>query len=513
MGRAKEYRQRLKYQVASVRKKTLESLLAVRFSSELGMSETEARLLGYRLSRWILFRPEVRGPNQILFEAVAGRESFSRRHKVFKAVKLTPYDAEDLDLELEFGLWAMQLGRMLRLIEEAYCQDALLTGKQLTLLCNITPTSLRRRLREVRTAGIWAPVAGLGRAERETAGQPRSTWVLAGHLQGLPPMELRRAAALSRERFRNLLVRFAHVARLVQAGGFEPQEPEEAGWAALVEKAPANRLAHLLNEPGVAPDTGDWNTFRAGLEVDFALSPVKVRAVGEIVGELLSALSGERSAGDVVYWAVASTEPAGKPLEACRLVPVTLTLHDPVDVPPPEADRDINRLSGIKLAKVARCCAQAKRGGGYLTYADLSYLLGIHPEAIARLVRSNPQVVIPLRGAECDIGRGVTHRGKIIRLYLEMHTETEIVSRTGHSYEAVENYIKEFAAVLVLAERGLTAPMIRRVTGRSMRLVNTYLELIREYSGPVYAFRLHHLRKVFQVHEAELKKNPRGARR
>jgi hypothetical protein len=81
MGRAKEYRQRLKYQVASARKKTLESLLAVRFAEELGMSETEARLLGYRTGRWIISQPGVRGPNQILFDAVSGRDSFSRKHK------------------------------------------------------------------------------------------------------------------------------------------------------------------------------------------------------------------------------------------------------------------------------------------------------------------------------------------------------------------------------------------------------------------------------------------------
>lgn len=110
----------MKYQVASVRKKTLESLLAVQFANELGMSETKARLLGHRVSKWILSQSEVRGPNQILLEALAGRESFSRRHKTLKQIRLTPYDTEDLELELEFGLSTMQLGRLLRLIEEAH---------------------------------------------------------------------------------------------------------------------------------------------------------------------------------------------------------------------------------------------------------------------------------------------------------------------------------------------------------------------------------------------------------
>jgi hypothetical protein len=513
MGRAKEYRQRLKYQVASARKKTLESLLAVRFAEELGMSETEARLLGYRTGRWIISQPGVRGPNQILSDAVPGRDSFARKHKTLAKIRLTPYDVEDLDLELEFGLSNMQEGRILRLIEEAYRQDALMSAKHLTVLCNITPTSLRSRLAGLRREGMWVPVAGLSKVDRERGGELRSAWSLARYLDGAPLVEVRQTAALSREAFRHLWSRFSHVARLVLEGGFMSGDPEEAAWAAIVQAVPKKTLLPLLDEPGVASSAGDWTSFRSELLADFAMSPVKVRAIRDIAGEMLATLSDSRPDGDVVYWAVSSTEPAGKPLDACRLAPVSLTLYDPEDVPPPEVDRDINRLSDIKFRKVLRYATQAKYAGGYLTYADLGHLMGIHPEAISRLVRSNPTVAVPLRGAECDIGRGVTHRSKIIQLYLEMHTETEIVARTGHSYEAIENYIKEFAAVLVLCERGLTAPLIRRVTGRSIKLIYAYLELIEEYSGPEYAFRFHHLRRVFQMHEDDLKKSLRGVKR
>lgn len=97
-------------------------------------------------------------------------------------------------------------------------------------------------------------------------------------------------------------------------------------------------------------------------------------------------------------------------------MPVTLTLYDPQDVPAPDVDRDINRLSDIKFQKILRYTTQAKYGGGYLTYADVSHLLGIHSEAVSRLVRANPMAAVPLRGAECDFGRGVTHRKKIIQL-------------------------------------------------------------------------------------------------
>lgn len=132
MGREKEYRQRLKYQVSSARKKTLESQIAVELRSDLGMSETEARLLSSRMSRWVLSSPGVRGPEEIVVEAAGGRESFVRNGRALaKRVGLTPFSPEDLDLELEMGLLAMQHGRMIRLIEEAWLQDALLSARQL----------------------------------------------------------------------------------------------------------------------------------------------------------------------------------------------------------------------------------------------------------------------------------------------------------------------------------------------------------------------------------------------
>jgi hypothetical protein len=86
-----------------------------------------------------------------------------------------------------------------------------------------------------------------------------------------------------------------------------------------------------------------------------------------------------------------------------------------------------------------------------------------------------------------------------------MHTETEIASRTGHSYESIENYINEFANIYVLYSRGMPLALIRRVTGRSTRLVSAYIDLIEQYQGPDYAFRFSHLKQIFKMHN--LKKN------
>jgi hypothetical protein len=242
------------------------------------------------------------------------------------------------------------------------------------------------------------------------------------------------------------------------------------------------------------------------LRAEFGMPPVKIQAVRELLRELEDRLSEKRPEKKAVYWAVASHEPAGKPLEACALVPVQLTLVDEEDVPDPAQDADFNRVKEMKLKKAQRYATEAKRCGGYLTYADLGFLLGIHPAAISKLLQENAGTVVPLRGSECDIGRGVTHRRQIIELFLEMYTETQIVDRTGHSYESIENYIKEFGTVMLLSEQGMSVPMIRKVTGRSSRLVQSYLDLFAEYSKPAYAFRLNYLRRLVEAGESRSKK-------
>jgi len=279
----------------------------------------------------------------------------------------------------------------------------------------------------------------------------------------------------------------------------------------LLKTCTAERLAALSagRPAGPPPETCSWEAFSSHLRADFALSPARLRAITDLVEEMLSSLRDGRAPGRVVYWVVASDEPAGKPLSGCRLVPVRLTYWDPSDEPDRALNRDANRVQDLKVARIQRFSREAKAAGGYLGYADLSYLLGIHTAAISRMVRDHSPQPVPLRGSECDIGRGITHRTMVIELYLQMHTETEIVSRTGHSYESIENYIRDFARVLVLSERGLTPTMIRRVTGRSMALVRAYLRLVKEYSTPDHAFRFHQLRKVFcrREQEARVKKS------
>ena len=98
---------------------------------------------------------------------------------------------------------------------------------------------------------------------------------------------------------------------------------------------------------------------------------------------------------------------------------------------------------------------------------------------------------------------------KAVPDWFQMHTETEITERTGHSYESVEVYLRDFARMVTLADQGMNAVMIRRVTGRSMSLVNAYLELYQEYDRPQYLFRLAEIRHVFARDDVQGQKKGR----
>ena len=324
-------------------------------------------------------------------------------------------------------------------------------------------------------------------------------------MQKMPVAEIRKTLSMSRDRFESIMASFAHMSTPAKNGCFKPNSTEMSQWLSIKNKTAEKIENFFSNQTEQSIKDLTWERFSIELLEDFGLSPIKLRAIKQITDEVLSAISGSRASGDIIYWAVSASTPASVPLCAAKLLPVVLNIYDEQDMPHCSTNRDINRLSDIKFNKIARMATQAKQEGAYLTHADLSYLLGIHCSAISNNLKANPGVVVPLRGAECDIGRSITHRKEIIKLYLDMHTETEIVSRTGHSYESVENYIKEFAAVLALSERGLPIPLIRRITGRSIKLISTYMDLIDKYLEPQYAFRFAHLRKIFETHDFKKK--------
>jgi len=211
--------------------------------------------------------------------------------------------------------------------------------------------------------------------------------------------------------------------------------------------------------------------------------------------------------GQLVFFAIDADEGARAKLTEARHIAVKLNYFTEEDAERGPYSESPKRVAELKFGRIVRYATESRAQGALLSLPDLAVLMGIHVDAIRRQLAAHPGMVVPTRGRVKDIGRGVTHRAQIVELYLQMHTESEIVDRTGHAYESVEAYLREFARVVTLADRGMNAVMIRRVTGRSMALVEAYLALYRRYDLPEYHFRLAQMRRVFARQEVfDLKK-------
>ncbi|MDH7526511.1 MAG: DUF1670 domain-containing protein, partial [Peptococcaceae bacterium] len=194
-------------------------------------------------------------------------------------------------------------------------------------------------------------------------------------------------------------------------------------------------------------------------------------------------------------------EPAGKKLSECELKAVVLDYVTPEDWELMNRDN----AEALKWARLLLLATQARSQGAALNQPDLALLLGLSTKSVQTLLKEHPSVVVPTRGLVADMGPALSHADKIIRLYMDGYTETEIVRRTGHSYESIENYLLDFARVTYLLERGLPVPAIRKVLGCSRRLVEKHVNLYREFSGPDYAFMMAKVRRLAEAHP--VKKN------
>lgn len=156
----------------------------------------------------------------------------------------------------------------------------------------------------------------------------------------------------------------------------------------------------------------------------------------------------------------------------------------------------------MKWQRILRYTGEAKAQGAYLSQPDLAFLLGVHPSVIQRLMSENRKVLVPTRGNLADMGPGISHMVRIVELYLQGYTETQIKHRTGHSYESIEAYLKTFATYVGLYDRGLPLPLIRKVMGRSLRLIKTCASLYERFNLPEYQWILTRIRQIFAREEA-----------
>ena len=210
------------------------------------------------------------------------------------------------------------------------------------------------------------------------------------------------------------------------------------------------------------------------------VSQVVAKGIAEDLPNILRAAGiglPERSPYQIRHKAVSYHEPAGKPLAMCAKIDVILTLVDPV------ADTDPALTTRARTkAKVLRLCLEALRQGAVLSYEDLCLLLNMERATVGTYIQELKNDGYPelTRADVTKSSRNQTHKRIIILMYLSGASELEIVRRTRHGLERVNQYLSAFARVAVAVRNGVPPDHIGKACGLSEALARQYLDIHAE---------------------------------
>ncbi len=216
--------------------------------------------------------------------------------------------------------------------------------------------------------------------------------------------------------------------------------------------------------------------FINSLRQEFELSPAESSGVLELAKRCLF---GEvpQTLGKMRYLCASVQAKHGKPLSEQQMVRVELTLDGGIE------DLEVLRTQGprvLRQLKIMRLTEEAYQQEGLLTQEDLGRLLQVSSRTIRSDIADGN--TIHTRGYEHDIGRSVSHKTRIVELYLSGFTYEEIMRRTRHSAHSIKRYVCTFGRLLLLLSRDVTRVReLSRLLNQSERLTREYLELFESH--------------------------------
>lgn len=112
-----------------------------------------------------------------------------------------------------------------------------------------------------------------------------------------------------------------------------------------------------------------------------------------------------------------------------------------------------------------------------LTQEDLARALAVDSRTIRRDVRILKEEghALATRGQLKGVGRGQTHKVRIIQLWLDREGYDKIARWLHHSPQAIKRYVNTFLRIVSLHEKGTAAAEIAFLTKTTARLVADYL--------------------------------------
>ena len=216
--------------------------------------------------------------------------------------------------------------------------------------------------------------------------------------------------------------------------------------------------------------------FINSLRKEFELSPAESKGILELAK---SCLFGQvpQTVGKIKFICASRQAKHGKPLREQELVEVELTLDNGIE--------DLNVLKelgpkALRQLKVLRMSEETWEGGGSLTQEDLARILQVTSRTIRQDIRElqADSNFIHTRGTDHDIGRSLSHKSRIIELYLNGETYDSIMRKSRHSAFSIKRYVSSFGRMLLLLDHGMEdVKEMSRLLCQSERLTKEYLEI------------------------------------
>jgi transcriptional antiterminator len=192
------------------------------------------------------------------------------------------------------------------------------------------------------------------------------------------------------------------------------------------------------------------------------------------------------------------------------MVRVTLTMDDGIE------DLEVLKEQGpqaLRQKKILRLTDEAYEQGGLLTQEDLARLLQVSSRTIrsdiAELISDGN--TIHTRGFDHDIGRGISHKTKIVDLYLCGYAYAEIMRKTRHGAHSIKRYVSTFGRMLLLLHHDITdLSELSRLLNQSERLSREYLDLFEKHKNgdhwpAVYVELLEQLKALYPAKKKSVK--------
>ena len=185
--------------------------------------------------------------------------------------------------------------------------------------------------------------------------------------------------------------------------------------------------------------------------------------------------------GQMLWYGVKASEKPnyGKNSKKTPLTPIILTLISERDL---EMRKEGYSDREIRETKIVRLFNEAYEQEALLTHSDMAYLLNVSTGIVSKQAKEYMEKtgkILPTRGIIHDIGRAVTHKRIILRLYKKGYQTPDIGRMTNHTEKACDRYIIAYKRVQKL-NNTMKSGEIAQILGMGKSLVEEYIRIINE---------------------------------